>query len=59
MALLKLYDRLVETQGSEKALRYLALVGGAATLGLGVGLIGVFLATKPQQPVIIINQPIL
>lgn len=50
-AMLAIYNKLEETYGAGQTIRALAACGG-------VGLILLALFLKPQQPVIIINEPL-
>lgn len=52
----KIYDGVADEIGHKELFRYLCLAGSITAFGLGIGLFGVFLASRPQQPVIIVNE---
>ena len=53
-----IYDELKETYGSDISIRALCVGGGALLCSGGFALLLISLLLKPQQPVIIINEPL-
>lgn len=52
----KLYNEVADEIGHKELFRYVCLAGSVTAFGIGIGLFGIFMISKPQQPIIVINE---